>query len=378
MMNERWKYTDLTQVSRLCSLDKIDALRQSQSGNTADSKIGIGIELTNGFLQKPLKIDGASVCSLSEAIQNHKSLLAPFIHYSVDKTRFPFANLNIENLTNGLFIYVPDNITVTSALHLFFNTIGDTEFTIYPQHIIVMGKNSKLTIIEEYTSKAQQACLLNQVKFISIDESSELTFYKIQHDNKNIFQLNHVFAEQQANSQLNYYNFTVNNEFIRDDIQVQLKGQNATCHTRGFYHLKNANEYIDNHIDIIHSAPNSKSEMLYKGILDKNSRAVFNGRLEVAANSQNILAYQANHHLLLSKTAEAYSKPELEIYADDVKCKHGSTTGQIDEDALFYLCSRGIPQAEAKQMLFAGFAEDILKHIQQADIKQYIKESISC
>ncbi len=127
----------------------------------------------------------------------------------------------------------------------------------------------------------------------------------------------------------------------------------AECRTGGFYHLHHDNQYIDNHIDIDHVAPRSNSEMLYKGILDNKSRAVFNGRLHVEKDAQKIIAYQANHNLLLSNDAEVYSKPELEIYADDVKCKHGATTGQLDQDAFFYLRSRGIARSRSNEYIIA-------------------------
>jgi len=150
----------------------------------------------------------------------------------------------------------------------------------------------------------------------------------------------------------------------------------AQCQTGGFYHLREANQYIDNHIEINHEAAHSSSDMLYKGIVDNRSRAVFNGRLYVKQDAQKILAHQANHNLLLSTQAEVYSKPELEIYADDVKCKHGATIGQLDQDALFYMCSRGIPYADAVNILLRGFAEEILDRVTHAGMKKRVQEAL--
>ena len=156
-----------------------------------------------------------------------------------------------------------------------------------------------------------------------------------------------------------------------------LKESGADCHTAGFYRLKTDKQYIDNHITIDHIAPFTSSEMLYKGILENKSRAVFNGRLHVGNQAKKILAYQAHHNLLLSNKAEVYTKPELEIYADDVKCKHGATTGQLDHDALFYLQSRGINRSEAMNMLLKGFAGDIMQRVIHPDIKAHIEKMVS-
>ncbi len=151
----------------------------------------------------------------------------------------------------------------------------------------------------------------------------------------------------------------------------------AACQASGFYHLHRAHQYIDHHVEINHVAPHTNSEMVYKGILDNQSRAVFNGRLFVKKDAQKIVAHQANHNLLLSNRAEIYSKPELEIYADDVKCKHGATTGQLDQDALFYMRARGIGYQEAVNILLQGFADEIIDRVHHKGVKMRVKELVS-
>jgi Fe-S cluster assembly protein SufD len=184
-------------------------------------------------------------------------------------------------------------------------------------------------------------------------------------------------VQQKQDSLVTLKNFSAGGLFARDEIAASLQESGANCRTQGFYHLRNACQYIDNHIDIDHIAPHSQSTMLYKGILNHKSRAVFNGRLHVHANAQKIVAHQANHNILLSNDAEIYTKPELEIYADDVKCKHGATVGQLDQDALFYLRSRGIPEAEAIQLLLEGFAEEIMQEITHLGIRIRVNEMVA-
>ena len=170
--------------------------------------------------------------------------------------------------------------------------------------------------------------------------------------------------------------FNMGADFARDDVAITLQQTGAKCHTSGFYHTSRDNQYVDHHVDVLHAAAHTQSDMLYKGIIDKKSRAVFNGRLHVAAGAQKIQAVQGNHHLLLSASGEAYSKPELEIYADDVKCRHGATTGQLDQDALFYLRARGIPYKEAVHILLKSFAEDVLQRIQDKAIQEQITRQV--
>jgi Fe-S cluster assembly protein SufD len=186
-----------------------------------------------------------------------------------------------------------------------------------------------------------------------------------------------TFVFQQKDSCVSLVNFSLGAKFARDDVMVTLQEAGSECRTAGFYRLTNDNQYIDNHINIDHAAPRSCSEMVYKGVLDKKSRAVFNGRLYVGTGAQKIEAQQQNHNLLLSNVAEVYSKPELEIYADDVKCKHGATTGQLDQDALFYLRARGIEKTEAVNLLLQAFAADILQKITHADIKAHIEKTVN-
>ena len=209
-----------------------------------------------------------------------------------------------------------------------------------------------------------------------VEEAAQLDYYKIQQEGKQAAHIAHTFIQQKQDSSVSAMNFSTGAQFARDDLIISLKESGAECKTSGFYHLFYDNQYIDNHIDIDHVAPRSHSEMLFKGILDHKSRAVFNGRLHVTEGAQKILAYQANHNLLLSNDAEVYSKPELEIYADDVKCKHGATTGQIDQDALFYLQSRGIPHQEAMGMLLQGFAEEVTEKIKLPAVKMRVLEMV--
>ncbi len=201
--------------------------------------------------------------------------------------------------------------------------------------------------MQDYISLSTATHFHHITTIIHTAAESALEVVKQQRENPQAIHMENYFIQQQQDSRVDLTQINLGAAFARDDVAVTLQAAGAKCYTSGFYHTTRDNQYVDHHIDVLHQAAHTESDMLYKGIIDKKSRAVFNGRLHVAAGAQKIQAVQGNHHLLLSAQAEAYSKPELEIYADDVKCRHGATTGQIDQDALFYLRARGIPQTEA-------------------------------
>ena len=289
-----------------------------------------------------------------------------------NSTFYPFANLNTGSFTDGLFLYVPDQLHVETPIHVLSVSTGLCAG--FQQHVIVLGKHSQVVMCEEFVSLSDEPSYLNSMQTIKMGDCAKLSLHQLQNQSTQAIHMTNTFVHQLQNSVLNYVNFSRGARFSRDDVAIFLEEKGAECSTAGFSRLKHDDQYIDHHVDIYHLAPNSRSEMLYKSVLDKKSRFVFNGRLYVEKDAQKIMAYQANHNILLSNTAEVYSKPELEIYADDVKCKHGATTGQMDEDALFYLRARGIPIDAARNMLLRGFADEVIQRATLDGVKIRAKE----
>lgn len=232
-------------------------------------------------------------------------------------------------------------------------------------------------LIEEHVSLGNQTYFINSVAQAIVSEQAHFTYYKLQRENDQAIHMAHLFVEQMRDSVTSLTHFSRGGYFARDEVVIKLQGQGAYCQTSGFYSVCRDDQWVDYHIDMNHLAPNSHSEMLYKGILKNKSRAIFNGRLLVEKTAQKTLAYQANHNLLLSNEAEAYSKPQLEIYAEEVKCKHGATIGQINEEALFYLRSRGLNKQQAIEVLLQGFAGEIIQSIPHPGIKSRFQEMMS-
>jgi Fe-S cluster assembly protein SufD len=319
----------------------------------------------NGFFVPELSdVDklppGLTICDLRTAINSEQNLFP-----QIDST-----------FTDGLFIGVSDHAEIKQAIHLLSLISDDQAFLTQPQHILLLGEHSKLRVLEEYFSWSEQGYVMNTLTTIMVGIHAQLQHFKIQHEAKNANHLSHMFVIQMENSQTEFTNFSSTCAFARDELIIKLQEQGAKTNTAGLYCLDQDQQELNIHLDIDHAAPHTESSMLYKGILDKKTKVQFTGRVHVAKAAQKICAYQANHNLLLSKEAEVNTKPILEIYADEVKCKHGATIGQLDQSALFYLCSRGIPESMAKHMLVEGFADEIFARVSQKDICQRARSMV--
>jgi len=382
--NERWKYTDLSFLKnkRFSAAQRADAdsLIDSIPQNRLQRCDSIMLVLVNGYFMPVLSDlhklpEGVIARGMRDSARDHLDLIKANLQETIDPNLYPFARVNAEILTDGLFFYLPDNTELKQPLHVVSIVSSADEFVAHQRHIFILGKNSKMTLLEEhYSQTTDRAYMMNIVNTIVVGKSAVLDHYKLQLESKQAVHMAHTFIRQKQDSNVSFTDFSTGAAFARDEVVVKLQEPGAACRTGGFYRLQQDNQYIDHHIDIDHIAPRSNSEMLFKGILDNKSRAVFNGRLHVEKDAQKITAYQANHNLLLSNNAEVYSKPELEIYADDVKCKHGATTGQLDQDALFYMRARGIEQSEAMNILLQGFAGEILERVTHPGIKLRVQE----
>lgn len=383
LKHERWKNTDLSVFDKHVFVDS----NTDAYVTAADVQIyllpetAILLVLVNGRFMPELSDltqlpPGVIATSLQTARQQHADLVQKHFVNTVKATDYPYAALNIENQHDGLFLHVSANVNMTAPIHLLAITQAGEAIRTQTQNVLVFEKNSHATLLQEYVSHSAAPHFNNIVTSVTTEQSSVVQWVKHQHENPQAVHMENYFVRQAQDSEFNITHLTLGGQFSRDDIRAALQASGAVCRTSGFYHTCRDGQYVDHHVDILHQQPHTQSDMLYKGIMDKKSRAVFNGKLYVEKQAQKTNAVQGNHHILLSPHAEAYAKPELEIYADDVKCKHGATTGQLDQDALFYLRARGINEQEAKTMLLNSFAEDVLQRIQHQGIQQHIRQQV--
>jgi Fe-S cluster assembly protein SufD len=296
---------------------------------------------------------------------------------SVCKTEDPFAAMNSSFYQEGMFIQVLANTQVAKPiLVLHLNDAQENQVITHTRLLVVVEKGSSLSVIEKSDSLGANPCFHTFTEELIVAENATLDYCKIQNDAGAAHQVSNTYLAQADNSRVNTFTLTLNGQIIRNNLNIQINGEQCESHFNGLY-LVNGNTLVDNHTVVDHQKPNSFSNEMYKGIMDDQAKGVFNGKIYVRPHAQKTNAFQSNRNILMSETATINTKPQLEIWADDVKCSHGCTTGQLDEEALFYLQARGIPYASAKAMLLYAFALDVLTVVKNENLKAYLDQLIS-
>lgn len=288
-----------------------------------------------------------------------------------------FVMWNTAAFQSGVCIEVGKNINAERPV--IFHYIHDTtkgEVKSFIRNVIHIAAKGELTLIEKFDSISTTPNFSNTVTEAVVEEEGKLNFYSIQADNGQRHQFGQIHVEQASNSLVNCYTFTLDGAFVRNNLTIALDGEQCEAHMNGLY-LLHGKTLADNHTVVDHRKPNSFSNELYKGVMEDQSKGVFNGKIFVRPNAQKTNAFQSNRNILLSDSATVNTKPQLEIWADDVKCSHGCTSGQLDEEALFYLQSRGIGIDTARAMMLYAFAGEVLETINDDVLKSYVDSLIS-
>jgi Fe-S cluster assembly protein SufD len=287
-----------------------------------------------------------------------------------------FTALNTAFTNHGAFVYIPRGVTVGVPLHLLFvSDPTETNKVTFPRVLVVAEENSSATVIESYVSAHDSPYFTNAVVEMVLKDGARLEHYKVQREGAQAFHVATTVADLGASSSYDATTITFGAQLSRHDINVTMDHEGAECWVDGLY-LVTAAQHTDTHSVIDHCKPHCTSHQLYKGILDGKSRAVFNGKIFVRHDAQKTDAMQTNKNLLLSNEARVDTKPQLEILADDVKCAHGAAVGQIEEDELFYLETRGIHPDLARNLLTYGFAEEVIGKIKIDSIRAQLDEAV--
>ena len=292
----------------------------------------------------------------ADGVQAHLTHVSP-------ADRRAFTALNTAFLADGAYIFVPDRTIVPNPIHAIFLSVGEAQPTMaHPRVLIVMGAMSQATVVESYGASRASHYLNNAVTEIEAGEGATLTHYKIQREHPESFHLGAMYLRAARDSTLACHSISLGGAIVRNDILAVLDGEGATCTLNGLY-LGDGSRLVDNHTTIDHARPHCGSREVYKGILADRARAVFNGKIIVRPDAQKTDAKQTNKALLLSENAQINTKPQLEIFANDVRCTHGAAIGQMDDDAIFYLRARGVGKEQARDMLIHAFAGDVLNQM---------------
>jgi Fe-S cluster assembly protein SufD len=287
-----------------------------------------------------------------------------------------FVALNTAFAQDGVVIYIPDGKIIEDPIHI-LNITGEAGKNILaqPRNLIVMGRDTQVKLVESYHSRGTEANFSNVVTEVINGEGSYVELYKIQDENHDSFHVNLTQVEQQKGSNFTTYTVSLGGAITRNDLNAVLDAENVQANLYGLYIIEGT-QHVDNHSLIDHAKPNCESRELYKGVLGGKSRGVFNGKVFVRKDAQKTNAYQSNKAMLLSKEAMIDTKPQLEIYADDVKCSHGAAIGQLDEESVFYLRSRGIGEEQAKAVLIRAFANDVFEEIKLEPLHTYLNKLV--
>jgi Fe-S cluster assembly protein SufD len=379
---ENWKYTDL---SFLAKKTYRSALRHTtvtkadiQPYQLADTQIP-QLVFINGYFDPALSnLDplpsGITLQSLHTALSENPEKIKSFLHAAHASV---LENVNTAFFSDGVFLHVAKNTQAASPIHLLLCSTESTEDTLQAyKNICILEKNTQLTIFEQHVSLAETNTNAQSIKnthtHFHLQQGANLHYYKLQQENKNTVHLAETQIEQLQDSQLTSHSISLGGKLTRENLHVALNAIGASCELNGFYALADA-QHTDHHTRIDHFFPQGTSKECYKGILNDQAKGVFNGKVIVHPNAQKTSAQQVNKNILLSNTAEINTKPELEIYADDVQCTHGATVGEIDRDALFYLQSRGLDLAAARALLVHAFCDEVLERMAHPAIAQQIK-----
>ncbi|MFO7767686.1 MAG: Fe-S cluster assembly protein SufD [bacterium] len=318
--------------------------------------------------------EGVIVEPMSTALTEHTDLVEEHLGRYADISELAFSALNTARFDEGSFIYVPKSEIVTAPIHiLYVFTEQETPQVSWPRNLFVMEENSQATLIESYAGLGRGGYLTVPVTELVAGDYAVIEHYKLQQESIEASHLAYWQLSMGTSTTVTSQNVSLGGGFVRNDIRTRLEGEGGDCTLDGLY-LTKGEQFVDNHMLAEHIAPNCRSFELYKGILDGSSRAVFNGLIHVHQGAQKTDGVQSNRNLLLSKDALVNSNPQLLIFADDVKCTHGSTVGQLDRDALFYLRSRGIGEEAARSLLIYAFASEFVGKIQFEPVRKDLEE----
>jgi Fe-S cluster assembly protein SufD len=322
--------------------------------------------------------DGIDVCLLSAALSKpkYKKIIDKYFNQVADKEENLTA-LNTSFTKEGAYIYIPKSVVAEKPIQIIhFSTGEQGDFMLQPRSLVVAEENAQVQIIERHQSLAKHAVWTNAVTEIFADKNAIVDYYKIQNDRHDASLVDNTYIAQQSRSNVNVHTFSFGGKLTRNNLNFYQKGENIDSTMKGITIIEDQ-QHVDHYTLVNHEQPNCESHQDYKGIYSDKAVGVFNGKIYVDQIAQKTNAFQQNNNILLDDKATINTKPQLEIFADDVKCSHGCTIGQLDEDALFYLRTRGIPKKEAKGLLTYAFANNVLESVAIPALKTRINKLIA-
>jgi|TARA_B110000908_G_scaffold88645_1_gene105636 Fe-S cluster assembly protein SufD len=373
--NEEWKYTNLQPL-----LKKEFELQASISSITLEEINEYILKDTDTYLMvflngvfqpnlSSISCQKAHISTIKNANEEQQKIIEKYWGSCLPKKGDAFVSANNGLAQEGAFVYLPKSVVLDKPLQIVYATKNDNALFTQTRSLVVVEENAQVQITERHQNFSDSEVFTNAVTEIVVKQNAIVDFYKIQNDNFKCSIVDNTWVNQANNCNCTVDTFSFGGKMVRNNLTFSMLGEHSESNMRGIT-LIGKDQLVDHHTLVDHLVPNCLSNELYKGIYDHNAKGVFNGKVMVHPDAQKTNAFQSNNNLLLTDDASIDTKPQLEIYADDVACSHGCTIGQLDDEALFYLRARGIPKKEAQAMLMYAFANDVLNNIKIEELKK--------
>jgi Fe-S cluster assembly protein SufD len=383
--DEDWRFTNVSAIAqtpfRLARNGRVRVSRQQLEPYRA-AGVACQLVFVNGRFAHELSFpgklpDGVKVSNLAGETSSNPGTIEPHLGRYLDICRDAFAALNTAFTEDGAYVHVRRGTLVEEPIYLLFVSTGDdTPSMNHPRNLVVAEEDSQATFVEEYVSLDGGAMFCNTVTELVAGDHTVLSHYMIEREHKQAFNISTLRIQQGRSANVVSHSVLLGGALVRNNVHPVLAGEGGECLINGLF-IGNGHQHLDNCMLVEHASPRCGSRQFYNGILDGHAHGVFHGRIIVHKDAQKTDAKQTNRNLLLSDDAQIDTKPQLEIYADDVKCTHGATIGQIEGDALFYLRSRGIDEVSARKLLLFAFASECLDRMKQGPVRKHVEGLIN-
>ena len=378
--DEDWRFTNVSAIAHT----PFSLTDSAQTVSASDLRVwrlesaSALLVFVDGHFDRGLSSAGSlpgdlTVSSLKQAIENNTAGLEEHLGRYLDVRRDAFCALNTAFVEEGAFVRIPRDLALEGPIHLLFvSTDRDNPVMLHPRNLLLVERGAQAEIVEEYVSLGSGAVLSNSATELVAGENSTVSHLMIEREDHTAFNISTLRIQQERSANVASHSLLLGGRLVRNNVHPVLAGEGAECLINGLF-VGNQRQHLDNYMYVEHSSPHSSSRQFYNGILDGAAHGVFHGRIVVHKNAQKTDAKQTNRNLLLSDNAQIDTKPQLEIYADDVKCTHGATIGQIEDNALFYLRSRGIDEVSARRFLLAAFANECVGRIRPGTARNHVE-----
>jgi Fe-S cluster assembly protein SufD len=378
---EEWRYTPIGPIAEKPFALAADGLVKADGGLAAGLAEGPALAVSvNGRFAPHLSLlealpKGLQLSSLEAALAANPGLVEPYLTRLAPIDKQPFTALNTAFLGDGVVLFIAPHTVIDTPIEVLFVSVAEGKPTVsHPRFLIVAGESSQVRILERYVGSG--ATFTNAVTEVVLGANAVIDHYKVQEESTQGFHIGSMYLHGARSGNFSSHSLSFGGAIVRNEVVAVLDGEGIDCTLNGLY-LAGGKQLIDNHTTIDHAQPHCGSHEVYKGILMDQARAVFNGKIVVRIDAQKTDAKQTNKALLLSDDASINTKPQLEIFANDVKCTHGAAIGQLDEDAVFYLRSRGLSFEEARAMLIHAFASDILNRVKIVPVREHLEAALT-